>query len=58
MYAKNSETIIKLKEKTEKDLTVSKTETILGKYKICPKCKATIDKFEGYNFKKKKNLNN
>lgn len=48
---KNFDIVIKLKEKTEKAVNVIKNEDLLGKYKLCPKCHATIDKFEGYYFK-------
>ena len=47
---RNSDVVVKLKEKIKNDITISKTEDFLGKFKLCPKCRATVDKFEGYYF--------
>lgn len=46
---RNSDVVVKLKEKVQKDLNVIKTQDFLGKFKLCPKCRATVDKFEGCN---------
>jgi hypothetical protein len=42
--------VVKLKAKVQKDLNLIKTQDFLGKFKLCPNCRVTVDKFEGYYF--------
>lgn len=44
----NVDFVVKLREKIEKEEKSALTEAKLSKYKMCPKCRAPIDKYEGY----------